>query len=53
MLERVRNVYEIICSDTVDNVTKNEILKNIIDKIVYNREKDELKVYYYYTPQTQ
>lgn len=53
MLERVRNVYEIICSDTVDNVTKNEILKNIIDKIVYNREKDELKVYYYYTPQPQ
>ena len=53
MLERVKNVYEIITSDAIDDITKNEILKSVIEKIVYNREKDELKVYYYYTPQAQ
>ena len=53
LLERVRNVYEIISSDAVDNTVKNEILKSVIEKIVYDRESDELKVYYYYKPQPQ
>ena len=53
LLERVRNVYEIISSDAVDNTVKNEILKSVIEKIVYDRESDELKVYYYYKPQSQ
>lgn len=53
LLERVKNVYEIVNSESVDDVTKNEILKSIIEKIVYNKEKDTLEVYYYYKPQTQ
>ncbi len=53
MLNRVRNVYEMIVSDSLDNVTKNEILKSIIEKIVYDKEKDELKVYYYYSSESQ
>lgn len=53
LLDRVKNVYEIINSESVDDVTKNEILKSIIEKIVYNKEKDTLEVYYYYKPQTQ
>lgn len=53
LLDRVRNVYEIVNSESVDDVTKNEILKSIIEKIVYNKEKDTLEVYYYYKPQTQ
>lgn len=53
LIERVRSVYEIICSDSVDNTVKSEILKSVIEKIVYNRESDELKVYYYYKPQPQ
>lgn len=53
LLDRVRNVYEIICSDAVGNTVKNEILKSVIEKIVYDRESDELKVYYYYKPQPQ
>ena len=53
MLEKVRNVYEIIESDSVDPVTKNEILKSVIEKIIYDRSKDELKVYYYYAPESQ
>lgn len=53
LLDRVKNVYEIVNSKSVDDVTKNEILKSIIEKIVYNKEKDTLEVYYYYKPQTQ
>lgn len=50
LLERVRNVYDIVSSDSVDPVTKNEILKSVIEKIVYDKASDELKVYYYYKP---
>ena len=53
LLDRVKNVYEIVNSESVDDVTKNEILESIIEKIVYNKEKDTLEVYYYYKPQTQ
>lgn len=53
LLDRVKNVYEIVNSESVDDVIKNEILKSIIEKIVYNKEKDTLEVYYYYKPQTQ
>ncbi len=53
LLEHVRNVYEIINSDSVDAVTKNAILKSVIEKIIYDKESDELKVYYYYKPQPQ
>lgn len=53
LLDRVKNVYEIVNSESVDDVTKNEILKSIIEKIVYNKEKDTLEVYYYYKPQPQ
>ena len=53
LLDRVKNVYEIVNSESVDDVTKNEILKSIIEKIVYNKEQDTLEVYYYYKPQTQ
>ena len=37
LLDRVKNVYEIVNSESVDDVTKNEILKSIIEKIVYNK----------------
>ena len=50
LIERVRNVYDIVSSDSVDPVTKNEILKSVIEKIVYDKASDELKVYYYYKP---
>lgn len=53
LLDRVKNIYEIVNSESVDDVTKNEILKSIIEKIVYNKEKDTLEVYYYYKPKTQ
>lgn len=52
LIERVRNVYDIVNSDSVDSATKNEILKSVIEKIIYDKASDELKVYYYYKPQS-
>lgn len=50
MLMRVKNVYDILSSDSVDATTKNDVLRSVVEKIVYDREKDELKVYYYHMP---
>ncbi|MCZ0691051.1 recombinase family protein [[Ruminococcus] gnavus] len=50
MLMRVKNVYDILSSDSVDATTKNEVLRSVVEKIVYDREEDELKVYYYHMP---
>lgn len=48
MLEKVRNVYEIISSNQYTTTQKNEALKQIVDKIIYNRHEDTLKIYYFY-----
>lgn len=50
MLMRVKNVYDILSSDSVDATTKNEVLRSVVEKIVYDREEDELKAYYYHMP---
>lgn len=50
MLIRVKNVYDILSSDSVDATTKNDVLRSVVEKIVYEKDKDLLKVYYYYMP---
>ena len=50
MLLRVRNVYDILSSDSVDATTKNDVLRSVVEKIIYEKDKDLLKVYYYYMP---
>lgn len=50
MLLRVKNVYDILSSDSVDATTKNDVLRSVVEKIIYEKDKDLLKVYYYYTP---
>lgn len=47
MLERIHNGYEIICSDKFTDQQKNEALKDILEKIVYDKENEKLKLYYY------
>lgn len=42
----VKSVYDIITSDTVDNITKNLALKTIIEKIVYNKKAGILDIYF-------
>lgn len=49
MLARVSSVYEILMSDA-DDTLKNEMLKTIVEKIVYDKNTDTLKVYYFYNP---
>lgn len=50
MLLRVKNVYDILSSDSVDTTTKNDVLRSVVEKIIYEKDKDLLKVYYYYMP---
>lgn len=49
MLQSIQSVYNVVTSDTFTNQQKNEALKSIIEKIVYSRETDELKIFYYLT----
>lgn len=46
ILQKVNNVYAIVSSDQYTNAQKNAALRQIIDKIVYNRQTDTLKVFY-------
>lgn len=48
LLERVQSVCEILESDHCSNARKNDALRQIVEKIVYNRSKDTLKLYYFY-----
>ena len=47
MLQKVRSVYDILISDNYTYIQKNEALKQIIDKIIYNRKNDSLKIYFF------
>lgn len=47
MLRRIKSVYEILLSDSYTYVQKNEALKQIIDKIVYDKSSETLKIYYF------
>lgn len=45
MLQRIRTVYDILKSDKYTTTQKSEALKQIVDKIVYNRKEDTLKIH--------
>ena len=47
MLLKVRSVYDILISDSYTYVQKNEALKQIVDKIIYDKESDSLKIYFF------
>ena len=57
MLQKVRSVYDILISNNYTYIQKNEALKQIIDKIIYDRKNDSsLKSTFPYTgkcPQAQ
>ncbi len=46
ILQKVSNVYAIVSSDQYTNAQKNAALRQIIDKIVYNRQTNTLKIFY-------
>ena len=47
LLKRIKSVYEILLSDSYTYVQKNEALRQIIDKIVYDKKSETLKIYYF------
>ncbi|BCN30140.1 recombinase family protein [Anaeromicropila herbilytica] len=47
--QKVKNVYDILTSDTVSMTQKNLAIKSIFDKIVYDKENDNLSYYYFYS----
>ena len=47
MLKKVHNIYDILSSDHYTYIQKNEALKQIVDKIIFDREQDTLKIYYF------
>ncbi len=49
MVQRIKEVYQIITDDKIDNITKNKAMKSIIEKIVYNKREGIIDFYYYYS----
>lgn len=45
-LQKVNNAYSMLSSDSYTDAQKNTALKQIVDKIVFDRDADELKIYY-------
>ena len=48
MKERIRNVYDIISSSQFSDQEKNEALRSVVEKIIYDRETDTAEIYYFY-----
>lgn len=48
MLKRISNAFSIISSDNYTTAAKSEALRQVVEKIVYDRTSDTLKIYYYY-----
>ena len=48
VVTRIKNAYDVITSEQFTLQQKNEALRSVVKKIVYNRDTDTLYVYYYY-----
>lgn len=49
MLNRIQNVYEIISSPDAEYQSKSEAIRSIISKIIYDRQSDQMDLYYFYS----
>lgn len=47
MLKEVSNVYNCLKSDDFTNQQKNDMLRSVVDKIIYNRENNTLDIFFY------
>lgn len=52
MLKNVESVYQFLLSDQNTSQQKSDMLRSIVDKIIYNRESDTLDIFFY-MPKTQ
>lgn len=46
--ERISNICGVLESDRFSMIEKNEALRSVVEKIVYNRTDDTLDIYYFY-----
>lgn len=42
----IKGIYDIITSDAFDNRIKNQVLKTVIEKIVYNKKERQVDIYF-------
>ena len=49
ILTHIQGAYDIITSEHFSEQQKNEALKSIVEKIVYDKANDKLKIYFYLT----
>ena len=47
MLEKIRTVYDIVKSDSIDYETKGSFMRSIVEKIVWDRKSNTLTFYLY------
>lgn len=47
MIDRIRNVYEIITNPDIDMEEKNKAARSIIEKIIFDRESGAVNVFFY------
>lgn len=47
-IQNLYNAYNTLISDDYSTAAKNEALRQIVDKIIYDRANDALKIYYFY-----
>ena len=47
MLNRISSVYDLLMDETASTVQKNEGIKSIVEKIVYNKQQGSLTIYFY------
>lgn len=47
MLKRISSVYELLMDENASTVQKNEGIKSIVEKIVYNKPQGSLTIYFY------
>lgn len=47
MKSKIQSVIDVVSNDTVDMITKNEAMKSIVEKIVYDKQNDSLNFFFY------
>lgn len=50
MLAKVRGVYEIITDESLDKLIRSNAVRSVVDRCVYDKEKDSLEIYFYLSP---
>ena len=47
LIEKIKTVYEGLKNDSLSIQARNELLKSVVEKIVYNKKEQTVDVYFY------